>query len=152
LTAEIENLRTRKDRIRRQTRDSFRTHITELIDRFETGFETARLTDTFEIVVARDGREASLTALSQGERELLGIIAGIAGYEAFEMAADIPVLLLDNLGVLTDRNVEILIDHLRNRAEYLVFTSYPEHTAFAGNEIDVSDWSVISGDETVQED
>lgn len=152
LTAEIENLRTRKGRIRRQTRDSFRNHITELIDRFETGFETARLTDSFEIVVARDGREASLTALSQGERELLGIIAGIAGYEAFEMAADIPVLLLDNLGVLTDRNVEILIDHLRNRAEYLVFTSYPEHTAFAGNEIDVSDWSVISGDETVQED
>jgi predicted nucleic acid-binding Zn-ribbon protein len=149
LTEKIESLRTRKDRIRRETRGSFKRHMSDLLGQFETGFEAARLTDSFELVVARDGREASLDALSQGERELLGIVAGIAGYEAFDVAADVPILLLDNLGVLTDRNVEILIDHLRKRCDYLVFTSYPEHTAFAGNEIDIGDWSVVSGDETV---
>ena len=149
LTDQIEGLRSRRDRIRRETRESFKRYMADLIERFETGFETARLTDSFELVVARDGREASLDALSQGERELLGIIAGIAGYEAFDVASDLPILLLDNLGVLTDSNVEILVDHLYERSEYLVFTSYPENTAFAGNEIDVNDWSVVSGDESV---
>jgi DNA repair exonuclease SbcCD ATPase subunit len=149
LEADIESLRTRKDRVERETRETFKRHMTELIDSFETGFEAARLTGSFELVVARDGRETSLDALSQGERELLGIIAGIAGYEAFDVTADVPILLLDNLGVLTDRNVERLVDYLRPRSDYLVFTSYPEHTAFAGNEIDVEGWTVVSGDEAV---
>jgi chromosome segregation ATPase len=149
LTEEIKRLRSRKERIRRDTRESFRTHINELIEKFETGFEAARLTDNFDLVIAREGREASLDALSQGERELLGIVAGIAGYEAFNVAAFAPIIMLDNLGVLTDQNVETLVDHLRERTDYLVFTSYPEHTAFAGNEIDVSDWQVVSGDESV---
>lgn len=149
MTAEIERLRTRKERIRRETREAFKREMTDLLEVFDTGFEAARLTDTFELVVAREGRETDLDALSQGERELLGIVVGIAGYEAFDVGSVLPVLLLDNLGVLTDRNVEALIEHLRPRADYVVFTSYPEHTAFAGHEIDVSDWDVVSGDRSV---
>ncbi|UWG49079.1 DNA sulfur modification protein DndD, ATPase [Halanaeroarchaeum sp. HSR-CO] len=149
MTAEIERLRTRKERVRRETREAFKRQMNALLEVFETGFEAARLTDSFELVVARHGRETNLDALSQGERELLGIVVGIAGYEAFDVASVLPVLLLDNLGVLTDRNVEALIEQLRPRAEYIVFTSYPEHTAFAGHEIDVGDWEVVSGDQSV---
>ncbi|MFB6148162.1 MAG: archaea-specific SMC-related protein [Halobacteriales archaeon] len=144
LSEEIRELRSRKEKIVRETRESFKTRIDELISRLETGFESARLTGSFELVVAREGRETSLDALSQGERELLGIIVGIAGYEAFDVANIAPILLLDNLGVLTDTNVNIMINYLKKMTDILVFTSYPDHDAFSGHEIDVSDWRVVS--------
>lgn len=144
LSEEIRELRSRKEKIVRETRESFKSHLDELVSRLETGFESARLTGSFELVVARDGRETSLDALSQGERELLGIIVGVAGYEAFDVADIAPIILLDNLGVLTDTNVDILIDYLKDLTNILVFTSYPEHDAFSGHEIDVSNWRVVS--------
>lgn len=144
LDEEIETLRNRKEKIKRRTRDAFDEAIADLLDRFDTSFETARLTSTFDLVVARNGREADLDALSEGELELLGIVAALAGHEAFEVADDVPVMLLDRLGGLTEENLATLVNYLDDRVEFLVFTAYPEHSSFEGNEVDPADWDVIT--------
>lgn len=147
LDAEIERLRTRKDDLKRRTREAFDESMDEIVTRFDTSFETARLTADFDLVVARDAREASLDALSEGEVELLGFVAALAGYEAFDVESRVPVLLVDRLGGLDDDNLHALVEYLRGRAEYLVFTAYPEHAAFDGHDIDPADWVVVSDDE-----
>lgn len=66
--------------------------------------------------------------------------------EAFAVQGRVPVLLMDRLGGLNDSNFHALIQSLRGRAEYLVFTAYPEHAAFDGHDIDPGDWVVVSDD------
>lgn len=144
LTGEIEDLRNRKDEIKRQAREAFDEAMQDLLARFDTGFETARLTANFDLVVAREGREANLDALSEGELELLGFVAALAGYESFDVDEAVPILLIDGIGGLADENLHTLIDYLHERTEYLVFTAYPEHTPFEGQEIDPSEWTVAT--------
>jgi predicted nucleic acid-binding Zn-ribbon protein len=146
LTDEIEQLRNRKDERKRRTREAFDAAIRDILPRFNAGFETARLTSDFDLVVAREGREASLDALSEGELELLGIIAALAGHEAFDVAEDVPVILLDRLGALSDENLHLLVEYLRDRAPYLVFTAYPEYDEFDAHEISPERWCVVSND------
>lgn len=146
LTSEVETLRNRKNRLRRNAREAFDETMQEIITRFETGFETARLTADFEVVVARDGREASLDALSEGELELIGLVAALAGRESFDVAESVPLLLVDGVGGLDDANLHTLVEYLRDRAEYLVFTAYPEYEAFDGRDIDPSRWTVANVD------
>ncbi|MCY4730023.1 ATPase [Natronomonas gomsonensis] len=144
MTDEINRLRDRKSEIKRRTREAFDDAIQDILAKFDVGFEMVRLTSEFELVVARDGREASLDALSEGELELLGIVAALAGYEAFDATDDIPVMLLDGLGGLADENLQTLIQYLEDRVDFLVFTTYPETTSFEANTIDPREWSVVS--------
>jgi chromosome segregation ATPase len=144
VTDGIHRLRERKTELKRRTREAFDDAIREILSRFDMGFEMVRLTPEFDLVVARDGREASLAALSEGERELLGIVAALAGHAAFDVTDDVPVMLLDGLGGLADDNLGTLIDYLEDRAEFLVFTAHPENTAFEEHTIDPTEWSVVS--------
>lgn len=145
---EIAGLRNRKDEIKYETREAFDEAIADILARFETGFEGARLTPDFDLVVARDGQEASLDALSEGELELLGFVAALAGHEAFDVAEAVPVMLVDGVGALDEDNLHALVEYLQNRAEYLVFTAYPEYTSFDGNEIDPGNWAIATDRET----
>lgn len=144
----ITGLRTRKERIEREARAAFDDAMDEILSRFDTGFEGARLTGTFDLVVARDGREARLAALSEGELELLGFVAALAGRRAFDVDETLPLLLVDGVGGLADENLHTLVDYLRDRTDYLVFTAYPEYAAFEGHEIDPAAWTVAGAGET----
>jgi len=144
LGSEIEDLRNRKDTIKFEAREAFDEAIQDVLARFDTGFETARLTSEFELVVARDGREASLDALSEGELELLGFVTALAGYEAFDVGDAVPILLVDGVGGLADDNLHTLIDYLQGRTEYLVFTVYPEYASFNGKDISPAEWEVAT--------
>ncbi|WP_306061781.1 archaea-specific SMC-related protein [Natronococcus wangiae] len=141
---EIEDLRDRKQQIKRRARDEFTESIQEISKRFETGFESAHLTGDFDLVVAREGREADLEALSEGELELIGFIAALAGYESFDVEEAVPIMLVDGVGSLADENLQTLVEYLDERTEYLVFTTYPEHTTSDGQTIDPTTWSVAS--------
>jgi len=144
VVSELERLRDRKSTVRRETRAAFDRQLGAVLDRFDTGFETARLTPEFDLIVARDGRETTLNALSEGERELLGFAAALAGYETFEVADVSPFLLVDRVGGLADDNRRALVEYLRGTADYLVVTTYPEHDTGRGNELDPSQWQVAS--------
>ena len=113
----------------------------------ELGFETARLTGTFELVVARDGRESRLEALSEGERELLGIIVAVAGYRTFDVAERVPVILLDGVSQLAADNLRELSDYLSGSSEILLTTAYPEAGEFGGHSIDPGLWDLVSDGE-----
>ncbi|WP_254525530.1 archaea-specific SMC-related protein [Natrinema caseinilyticum] len=143
---EIAELRNRKQEIKQRARDEFSDSIRDISDRFETGFESAHLTGGFDLVVARDGREANLEALSEGELELIGFIAALAGYESFDVDEAVPIMLVDGVGSLADENLRTLVEYLDERTEYLVFTTYPEHTTGDGQTIDPTTWSVASRD------
>lgn len=147
LRDEIKELRGRKDRIKRDTREAFDEAMQDIVTQFGTGFETARLTDNFEIVVAREGREVSLDALSEGELELIGFVAALAGRKAFGVDEAVPLLLVDGIGALADDNLHTLIEYLRDDTDYLVFTAFPEYAAFDGNEISPAEWTVASNPE-----
>lgn len=139
---EIAQLRERKERIRTETREAFDSAIQDIVSRFETGFETARLTPEFELVVARGGREASLEALSEGELELLGFAAVLAGYRAFDVSEISPFILVDRVGGLAEHNLHTLVDYLRKETEYVVFTTYPEHRELDGHAIKPEKWKI----------
>ncbi|MEF8839917.1 MAG: archaea-specific SMC-related protein [Haloarculaceae archaeon] len=142
LQADLEALRTRREAVMRETREAFDDALGDVLARFDAGFETARLTADFDLVVARNGREARLDALSEGELELLGFVAALAGFEAFDVAETVPVMLVDGVGGLAEANLRRLVDYLEERTEYLVFTAYPEFDAAEGTEIDPADWRV----------
>jgi chromosome segregation ATPase len=144
---DIEELRNRKDEIKYETREAFDEAMDDILVRFDTGFEGARLTPNFDLVVARDGREASLDALSEGELELIGFVAALAGHEAFGVAETVPVMLVDGVGALDEDNLQALVEYLQGRVEYLVFTAYPEYTTFDGNEIDPGTWTIATDQE-----
>ena len=144
LTDEIHQLRDRKERIKREMREAFDEAIQDIITRFEVGFETARLTSTFDLVVARQGREVDLDAMSEGEVELIGIVTALAGYEAFNVDEILPALLVDNLGSLSEENLQTLVEYLTGRPDYLVFTSYPEHSFPDTHVIDPTEWDIAT--------
>lgn len=144
LAEEITSLRNRKADVKQRARQGFDEAIQDVLGRFDTGFETARLDPSFDLVVARNGREASLDALSEGELELLGFVAALAGHAAFEVAERVPAMLVDGTGSLADENRRRLVEYLAGRAEYLVFTAHPEDTAVEANEIDPREWTVVS--------
>lgn len=146
LAERIEALRTRKERAKRRTREAFDDAIEAVLSRFDVGFETARLTASFDLVVAREGREAPLDTLSEGERELLGIVAALAGHTAFDVADHVPVFLLDGVGGLAKDHLHVLVDYLKDRARYLVLTAYPEHGPFDGRQLDPTEWTVVADD------
>ena len=144
LREELAELRDRKSSIKQSMRETFHETMGEIVQAFETGFESARLTPNFDLVVARNGREADLEALSEGELEVLGFVAALAGYEAFDVDESVPFLLLDGLEALSDRNLHNLVGYFEDRATYLVVTAHPEHTDFAAHEIDPTTWDTVT--------
>lgn len=144
LAERIERLRTRKERVKRETREAFDDAMAGVLETFEPGFEGARLTASFELVVARDGREVGIDALSEGEVELLGIVTALAGHEAFDVEDRIPIILLDGLGALAGENLHRLVEDLRDRCEFLVTTAYPEQGEFDGHTVTPEEWTTVS--------
>lgn len=143
ITDEIEELRTRQERLKQSVHTAFDEAMEDVLEAFDPGFEGAWL-DNFELRIAREGRSASIDALSEGEVELLGIIAALAGYEAFDVGERVPVILLDGLGSLASEHLHRLVGFLGERAEYVVTTAYPEAGDFEGHTISPDDWSVVS--------
>ncbi|MFT4923801.1 MAG: putative nucleic acid-binding Zn-ribbon protein [Haloarculaceae archaeon] len=153
LTAEIESLRLRRKEKKRELAERFEETMGEIITTLEPGFESARLTPItdaegqiteFELVVAREGRETSLDALSEGEVELLGIVTALAGYETFDVSDRVPIILLDGLTALSNANYHAVVAYLREKTDCLVTTAYPELDDFDGHTISPHDWDVVS--------
>jgi len=154
LSQEIEDLRSRREQVIRTARTAFDTALEDVVDKFDPSFERARLknhvdpdsgrTEQLELIIARDGREISVNALSEGEVELIGLIAALAGHEAFDVADQVPCILLDDLGGLAGEHIHTLVEYLEARTEYLVTTAYPEAGEFDGHVLSPDDWDVVS--------
>ena len=154
LSEEIEALRSRREQVISTARTAFDEALEDVVARFNPSFERARLknhvdpasgqTEQLELVIARDGREISVDALSEGEVELIGLIAILAGHEAFGVADQVPCILLDDLGGLASEHIHTLVNYLEARTDYLVTTAYPEAGEFDGHVLSPDDWDVVS--------
>ncbi len=154
LSEEIEDMRSRREQVIRTARIAFDEALEDVVDKFDPSFERARLknhvdpnsgrTEQLELIIARSGREISVDALSEGEVELIGLIAALAGHEAFGVADQVPCILLDDLGGLASEHIHTLVDYLGARTDYLVTTAYPEAGEFDGHVLSPDDWDVVS--------
>jgi DNA repair exonuclease SbcCD ATPase subunit len=151
----IETLRSRRQDVIESARIAFDEALEDVVTKFNPSFEKARLEKyidesgritRLELIIVRDGREISVDALSEGEVELIGFIAALAGYEAFDVADQVPCILVDNLGGLASEHIHTLMKYLEKRTNYLVSTAYPEAGEFNANVISPADWDVVSDD------
>jgi len=127
----IQTLTEQIEQAERQLRESFNTTVADLIEKLGfDSFERIWLDGSFEIVVAReiDGtvRRSPVAHLSEGEREMVGLVCGLAGYLTYDLDESVPVLLLDSLGAFDIGRLEPLISYFSDRTDYLLVAVYPE--------------------------
>lgn len=154
LNDEIEDLRTRRERTIERVREAFEDALQDVLEEFGPTFQSARLdkrtdpdtgrTTDLELVLAREGREITVDELSEGEVELVGFIAALAGYEAFDVGDRVPFLLLDDVGGLAKEHLHTLVEYLNDQAEYVVATAYPEAGEFKGTRLSPDAWEVVA--------
>lgn len=159
LDQRIEEVRTRKREKQRQLKSEFSNALEDVIDTFAPGFDGGHLvlkTDSndnvteLELNIARDGNSTTVDNLSEGERELIGIVTAIAGYRTFNVADRVPLILIDGVGQLTSGNLRNLVNYLSDSSEFLVTTAYPEAGDFGGRTISPTEWEVISDGEEIE--
>jgi chromosome segregation ATPase len=154
LSDEIEDLRTRRERTVERVREAFEEALADVLEEFGPTFQSARLkkrtdpdtgrTTDLELVLAREGREITVDDLSEGEVELVGFMATLAGYEAFDVRDRLPFLLLDDVGGLASEHLHTLVTYLTGRAEYVVTSAYPEAGEFDGHQLSPDSWDIVA--------
>lgn len=155
--AELDELKGRKESKYSELVDQFETAMDDIIEEFAPGFGTAFLDKKvddnesyrFEINLARRGSDSDLDNLSEGERELVGIVTALAGYRTFDVDERVPCILLDGIGQLAAEHIERMIDYLEDSAEILVTTAYPEAGTFEGTTITPDEWDVITHEDAL---
>jgi DNA repair exonuclease SbcCD ATPase subunit len=160
LSDEINTLQEKKTDKQMQLKDEFNRSLDEIIDSFAPGFDGGRLdviTDEktgdvvrFDLNVVRDGKEIPIENLSEGERELVGVIVTSAGYRTFEVGERTPLIMIDGISQLAAMNLNGLVDFLKDKAEYLVTTAYPEAGDIGEFKISPEEWNVVSSDRSGQ--
>ncbi|WP_136689401.1 archaea-specific SMC-related protein [Halorhabdus amylolytica] len=133
--------RTRIDRIEQQVIDNFNSHMGEIlsileyenveriwIERVE---ETIRDTPddrsdhrfSLHIVRRSDSGttyEDTIDNLSESEREVTGLVFGLAGYLVHKVHETVPFLLVDSLEAIDSNRISELVAYFAEYAEYLV--------------------------------
>ncbi|MFB6178218.1 MAG: archaea-specific SMC-related protein [Halorientalis sp.] len=145
--AELEDQRTRIDRIERTAVENFNTHMDEILDML--GYENlARIwiervqktvregrrnveKSVFELHVVRTTDsgatyEDTIEHLSESEREITGLTFALAGYLVHEVYETVPFMLLDSLEAIDAERLAEFIPYFSEYADYLVVALLPE--------------------------
>jgi len=64
--------------------------------------------------------EDAVENLSESEREVTGLIFGLAGYLAHDDYGNVPFMLLDSLKVIDSNRIAKIVEYLEEVSEYLV--------------------------------
>ena len=153
LNEEVKSLKNQKTETQYNLRDEFDTAIDDIIERFAPGFEGARLDvkttendeiEEFDLIIAREGRETSVYALSEGEIELIGVAVALAAYRVYDINERVPCILIDGISQLDSEHLRGLIRYLEDTADILVTTAYPEAGKFDGRTITSDSWELVS--------
>ncbi|ADD06461.1 Smc-like protein Sph2 [Natrialba magadii ATCC 43099] len=154
---ELEELRTRIDRIEREAVESFNEHMDAVLEVLEydnidriwiervgkTVREGRRKVEqtAFDLHIVRstaDGRtyEDTIDHLSESEREVTGLIFGLAGYLVHEVYEEVPFMLLDSLEALDSNRIASLVEYFESHTDFLVVALLPEDAAAIDDEYD----------------
>ena len=150
LTAEIEDLRTRIDRIERQAVEEFNQHMESVLERLgygnleriwlervERNVRQGRRTVTksvFELHIVRQTDagatyEDTIDHLSESEREVTGLVFALAGYLAHGVYDTVPFMLLDSLEAIDSDRIAALVEYIETFSEHLIVALLPEDAA-----------------------
>lgn len=135
--------RERIERIETAAVEAFNEEMATVLDRLEydniariwlerrvpDGADAAR----FELNVARetDGvtHEDTIDHLSESEREVTGLVFGLAGYLVHDVHETVPFILLDSLEAIDADRIARLVEYFADYARYLVVALLPEDAA-----------------------
>ena len=144
LATRLTDLRNRIYDIERETVDIINTVMDEVISELafenisrvwveryvETNDHKTRA-DGFNLHIVRttdDGAayEDTVGTLSTSEREVIGIVLGVAGYIVHDVHETVPFLLLDAIESIDAERTASLLSYLSEYADYLLATAHPE--------------------------
>lgn len=144
LTSRLGDLRSRIYDVERETVDTINTVMDDVISELafenisrvwverhvETDRHKARA-DGFDLHIVRttdDGAayEDTVGTLSTSEREVVGIVLGVAGYIVHDVGETVPFLLLDAIESIDADRTATLLSYLSAHADYLLATAHPE--------------------------
>lgn len=158
LTEEITELRTRIERLEEAAVEQFNDHMDEVLNRLEyRNIERVWIerverevrrgrrkikNSKFDLHVIRetnDGTtyEDTIGHLSESEREVIGLVFGLAGYLVHEVYEECPIMILDSLEALDQSRVAILLEYIREYADYLVVSLLPEDSNLINDRIQI---------------
>ena len=147
---EIEDLRTKIERIERQAIEEFNDRMAAVLElleydnlarvwleRTEREVTEGRRTVTksvFELHITRQTDsgatyEDAVGNLSESEREVTGLIFALAGYLAHDVYEDVPFMLLDSLEAVDATRIGSIVEYLAEVSEYLVVALLEEDAA-----------------------
>lgn len=147
INAELEEHRTRIERIEQDAIETFNDHMETVlsllnyknieriwVERVERETRDGRRKVTkpeFRLHTVRSTDDGvtykdDFTHLSESEREVTGLIFALAGYLAHDVYEDVPFMLLDSLEAIDSERIATFIDYLEKYADYLVVALLPE--------------------------
>jgi DNA repair exonuclease SbcCD ATPase subunit len=147
---EIEDLRTRIDRIEAEAVESFNDHMDAVLtileysnleriwlERVEREVQEGRRKiekTVFELHIVRQTDsgttyEDTIDHLSESEREVTGLIFAFAGYLAHEVYEQCPFMLLDSVEAIDANRLADLVEYVAEYSDYLVVALLAEDAA-----------------------
>lgn len=150
LGEEIEELRTRIDRLEQEAVEEFNERAADLLDilgyenierlwleRREEDVREGRQKvrrSIFDLHVVRksaDGTayEDQVSHLSESEREVTGLVFALAGYLVHEVYEEVPFVLLDSLEAIDSERISTLVQYVADVAPNVVVALLPEDAA-----------------------
>jgi len=125
LSSEIVDLTDRIESLEADIREAFNDAMEDVLAALEyRRIERVWLDGSFDIVVARevDGsvREDAVEHLSESEREVVGLVLGLAGYSVYDVAESAPVLLLDSVDAFDATRTDLLLSFFKERTDFLL--------------------------------
>lgn len=161
ITDQLEELRTRIDRLEQDAVEEFNAHMEEVLDvleykniariwieRQEREAQQGRRKvkkSHFELHVVREsesGRtyEGMIDTLSESEREVVGLVFALAGYLVHDLYETVPVMLMDSLEAIDSERISQLIAYFANYSDFLIVALLPEDA----NAIDIDHETVTT--------
>lgn len=141
LRQEIKQLRTRIDDLEREAADQFNEHMDTILGILEYGNIDRIWLERTERTVREDRRkvtksyfdlhivrrtddgvvyEDTIDHLSESEREVTGLVFGLAGYLAHNLFEELPFMILDSIEAIDAQRIADLITYFADYPDYLV--------------------------------
>jgi DNA repair exonuclease SbcCD ATPase subunit len=150
IDAELDERRTRIERIEQNAIEAFNEHMETVLEllgyanleriwleRTEREVREGRRVVTrssFDLHVIRSTAsgtvyEDTVDHLSESEREVTGLVFALAGYLAHEVHRDVPVMLLDSVEAIDSDRIAALVGYLEEYTAYLIIALLPGDAA-----------------------
>jgi len=150
LTERLTRLRTKIERLETDAVDAFNEHMETVLDileydnldriwieRRQEDVRDGRRTVTktrFDLHIVRSGAdgvayEDTVEHLSESEREVTGLVFGLAGYLVHEVHEVVPFIVLDSLEAIDSDRIARVVEYFETHADYLVAALLPEDAA-----------------------